>query len=213
MIPESDAAIYVNGKKSPAGSAKVHAGSAFVASYRDGRHSYELVAVPEGGEAVAQLRELESDGNTDWTTFQGNAARTGFSAARDRQTLELVWHKSLGFEIESSLIAVANTAFFSSDDHLINGIDLTSGELLWSEGSMGAAVTPIANSTHVFAGSDSGRFGRLSHERRQTPRRPFHRQLSHQHGPGLGGCVSWLPTVPAGPTPSKPKKVLPVNCL
>ncbi len=160
QAPNSDLAIYINGKPIQAGATEtLEPGPLVVSGYGSDSYVHEVVQLKAGETASPQFKTRNTAGSASWSTFQGDASRTGFVKTRDRVQLQLKWSKDFGEKVQSSPIIIENTAYFSSEDHLLSAVDLETGDVKWSEGELGSSVSPIANSTHIFAGNDSGQFG------------------------------------------------------
>ena len=152
--------LYVNGVEVPEkDTLEIAGGDTVIAAYQDGDYSHELIRAEEGGRYKARLQFKKPAPVRAWESFQGGSQRTGFVAAPNRSQLLLHWSKDLGEQVLSSPITLEGVAYFSSQFHLLNAVDLATGEVLWAQGAMGSSVTPIGNDRFVFAGSDTGLFG------------------------------------------------------
>jgi outer membrane protein assembly factor BamB len=111
------------------------------------------------GETVSPAARLEqSTPALAWAGFQGGPARTGLAGASARGGLTLRWKSRAEDGVRSSPVIRGDTAFLASDTSFVRAVNLSSGELLWSNGIVGSKVNPVPVGEFVFAGNDVGRF-------------------------------------------------------
>jgi len=157
-LPEDGMRYYLDGKPVSGPEVKAPSGTAVLVGYRDGQYRNELIRLKNGETNHPQGPVKTVQVASDWDTFQGGSHRTGHLDATDRQRLEVVWKSQLGQKVQSSPILYNGKAYFASAKHLLNAVDLQTGKLLWSQGSVGSSVTPIINSQFGFAGDNLGEF-------------------------------------------------------
>jgi len=159
-LPDHPEPLYVNGTEQQGGQTLTWPPGPLVISARSGEgFVHERIDLGSGEEIAVSLRERRQRTGTQWSTFQGNLQRTGHIEARDRDTLEKVWQIDLGEDVESSPILEGTTALVATENSLLTALDITSGEVLWSEGELGSSVTPVTISGFAFGGSNTGELG------------------------------------------------------
>jgi outer membrane protein assembly factor BamB len=92
---------------------------------------------------------------TDWPTFHGDIARTGYSAEKYiKPPLAVRWGFSTGGNIWSSPAVVAGALFVGSSDGKLYCMDVTNGNMLWSFKTRNAVYSsPTIDKGRVYFGS------------------------------------------------------------
>ncbi|CAM2006022.1 outer membrane protein assembly factor BamB family protein [Acanthopleuribacter pedis] len=156
--PDSEMAWFVNGEPVPAGGdLQVKGDHWVVTGYKDGRYSHHSVAVGADAPTISPTPKSTS-ASAVWEAFQGDGSRRGLVDAVDRTSLTKAWELDLADRIKASPVIYGDRFYISSNNHLLNAIDLKQGKLLWQAEGMGSTVSPVANASHVFMGNDAGLF-------------------------------------------------------
>ena len=160
VLPPSDLRLFVNGEPVQPGETRHLSAGTWVINGLDQKGNYidETITAEPGGSYTAALKTRSAATTTSWDSFQGNGHRTGFVRAANRDTLKVRWQTEIEDKVKSSPVIFGDTAYFSSENRLLNAVDLNEGELRWTAKGLGSHVSPVANETHVFMGNDVGLF-------------------------------------------------------
>ena len=159
QLPETDMSLFLDGEPvTPGETVEWERSSAVLLAFDGKTFDHQVLALAEEQTFSPTLTKREPKGSPAWNTFQGNALRSGYVEAPGKDNLKLQWQQSLGDEVKSSPIVLGDTVYFSSDNRLVNAVDLQTGKTLWSQGEIGATVSPIATEKFIFMGNDLGVF-------------------------------------------------------
>jgi len=157
ILPDFPAPVYVNGEPRRGGeSISLEAGPVTLSALTGEGYVHETLSLREGESVTAKLERRPARPPVGWTAFQGNTGRTGHVGARNRDSLEPVWQLALDQRTDCSPIVINGTVLLSTRKSLVTAIDLAAGEVLWSQGSMGGTVSPVATEDYAFAVSNTG---------------------------------------------------------
>jgi len=88
----------------------------------------------ERGPAYATIRNPKSEirNPNDWTTYRGDAMRSGFTKARVPAQVKRAWQTELGGKLSSVVVAEGKLFVASIDTHTVHALDANSGRKVWS---------------------------------------------------------------------------------
>ena len=100
-----------------------------------------------------------SFGTADWPVFRGDSQLTGRADGNLPDTLQLAWTFETSGEILSTPVIANNTAFVSSMDKHLYGLDLISGTERWRfEADDELEASPVFHDGVIYIGSSGGVF-------------------------------------------------------
>ncbi len=102
--------------------------------------------------------ETTPETDTDWPTFRGNQARSGFTKGHVSSDLTTSWENKLGGRLSSVVVSGGKLFVSQIDEHTVHALDGKTGEKVWSFTASGRVDSPptVFNGA-VFFGSADGR--------------------------------------------------------
>ena len=102
--------------------------------------------------------EATAEKNTDWPTFRGNQARSGFTKGHVSSDLKTSWECKLGGRLSSVVVSGGKLFVSQIDEHTVHALDAETGEKIWSFTAAGRVDSPpTVFKGAVFFGSADGR--------------------------------------------------------
>jgi len=87
-------------------------------------------------------------GESDWTTYRGDAARSGRTDAAVSEKLKQAWSTKLGGRLSAVTVAEGKLFVATVDDHTVHALDAGTGEAVWQYMAGGRVDSPPT----IFAG-------------------------------------------------------------
>jgi len=111
---------------------------------------------PAYNEAIRNPKSAIRNG-LDWSTFRGNAARTGRTKGTVATKLKSAWRTEVGGKLSAVVVAGGALYVASIDTHTVHALDATSGEKRWSYTAGGRVDSPpTIHDGRVLFGSADG---------------------------------------------------------
>ena len=100
-------------------------------------------SLQEGPAYGAAIRNPKSEiRNGDWTTYRGDASRSGCATTKMPAELEPAWQAELGGRLSSPVIAGGKVFVAAVDTHTVHALEEGSGRIAWSYVAGGRVDTP-----------------------------------------------------------------------
>jgi outer membrane protein assembly factor BamB len=124
----------------------------------EGRRTKERGRLEKGPayDAPVNLKSEISNLKSDWPTFRGNAARSGWTTADVSRDLTPAWQTRVGGRLSSLVVADGKLLVAAVDEHTVHALDAETGEPAWSFTTGGRVDSPptIYQGRAIFGSAD-----------------------------------------------------------
>jgi len=96
---------------------------------------------PQSASAKATADKSSID-NSDWPTYRGDGARSGFTKQTVPAQLKVAWRSKLGGKLTSVVVAGGKLFVAQIDQHTVHALDAQNGKRIWSYTAGGRVDSP-----------------------------------------------------------------------